>query len=122
METVRPEEVGFSSVRLRRIDDRLGQLVEDGQITGAVTLVARRGRLVHFEATGLIDLEACRPMPRDAIFRLASMTKPVTITAVMMLFEEGHFLLDDPVANFLPDFAHTKVFVRETCSGYFQHS
>jgi CubicO group peptidase (beta-lactamase class C family) len=117
METVRPEEVGFSSARLRRIDDRMRRLVEDGQIAGAVTLVARRGRLAHFEATGLVDLEARRPMPRDAIFRLASMTKPVTVTAVMMLFEEGHFLLDDPVADFLPDFAQTRVFVQETAEG-----
>jgi CubicO group peptidase (beta-lactamase class C family) len=117
METVRPEEVGFSSARLRRIDDRMRRLVEDGRIAGAVTLVARRGRLAHFEAAGLLDLGARRPMPRDAIFRLASMTKPVTVTAVMTLFEEGHFLLDDPVADFLPEFAQTRAFVRETADG-----
>lgn len=117
METVRPEDVGFSSARLRRIDDRMRRFVEEGRIAGAVTLVARRGGVAHFAATGLLDLEARRPMERDAIFRLASMTKPVTITAVMMLFEEGHFLLDDPVADFLPDFAQTKVFVRETATG-----
>ena len=117
METITPEDVGFSSARLRRIGDAMRRLVEDGTLAGAVTLVVRRGRVAHFEATGLMDLEARRPMERDAIFRLASMTKPVTVTAVMMLFEEGYFLLDDPIADYLPEFAGTKVFVRQAGDG-----
>jgi CubicO group peptidase (beta-lactamase class C family) len=82
-----------------------------------VTLVARKGKVAHFGATGVMDVTSARPIQRDAIFRIASMTKPITCTAVMMLFEEGHFLLDDPVAAFLPEFAATKAFVRETTKG-----
>jgi CubicO group peptidase (beta-lactamase class C family) len=117
MEAVRPEDIGFSSARLHRIDDVMRRFVDEGKIAGAVTLVARQGKVAHFEATGLMDREARRPMERDAIFRIASMTKPITATAVLMLFEEGHFLLDDPVAEFLPEFGRTKVFVRETAQG-----
>ena len=117
MEAVRPEDVGFSSARLQRIGNAMRRFVDEGTIAGAVTLVARQGKAVHFEATGLMDLEARRPMERDAIFRIASMTKPITAAAVLMLFEEGHFLLDDPVAGFLPEFGQTKVFVRQTSHG-----
>jgi CubicO group peptidase (beta-lactamase class C family) len=117
MEAVRPEDVGFSSARLQRIDHAMRRFVDEGKIAGTVTLLARQGKVAHFGATGLMDLEARRPMDREAIFRIASMTKPITATSVLMLFEEGHFLLDDPVAEFLPEFAHTKVFVRETDHG-----
>jgi CubicO group peptidase (beta-lactamase class C family) len=112
-----PEDVGFSSARLRRIGATMRRFVDEGKIAGAVTLVARHAKVAHFEATGLIDQEARRPMERDAIFRIASMTKPITCTAALMLFEEGQFLLDDPIADFLPEFAQTKVFVRETAQG-----
>jgi CubicO group peptidase (beta-lactamase class C family) len=114
VETVRPEDVGFSSARLQRIDNAMRRFVDGGTIAGAVTLVARKGKAVHFEATGLADLEAGRPMERDAIFRIASMTKPITVTAALMLFEEGHFLSDDPVAGFLPEFGQTKVLARSS--------
>jgi CubicO group peptidase (beta-lactamase class C family) len=117
MEVVTPEDVGFSPVRLRRIGEGMRRYVDEGKIAGAVTLVARHGKVAHVEATGLMDREARRPMERDAIFRIASMTKPITCTAVMMLFEEGRFLLDDPVAEFLPELAQAKVFVRETAEG-----
>ena len=117
IEAVRPEDVGFSSARLQRIDDSMRRLVNEEKIPGAVTLLARRGKIAHFEAIGLMDVEARRPMERGAIFRVASMTKPITVTAVMMLFEEGHFLLDDPISNFLPEFATTRVFVRKTAQG-----
>jgi CubicO group peptidase (beta-lactamase class C family) len=117
MDSVAPEDVGFSSTRLRRIGDTMRRFVGDGKLAGAVTLVARQGRLANFEATGQMDAEAGRPMELDAIFRIASMTKPITVTAALMLFEEGHFHLDDPVADFLPEFAQTKVFVRETANG-----
>ena len=117
MEAVRPEDVGFSSARLQRIDDAMRRFVDEGKIAGVVTLVARQGKVAHFGATGLMDLEARRPMEREAIFRIASMAKPITATSVLILFEEGHFLLDDPVAEFLPEFKQTKVFVRQTDHG-----
>jgi len=117
IEVVVPEDVGFSSERLRRINDALRRLIDQGKIAGSVSLVARQGGVVHFQAAGLMDIEARRPMERDTIFRIASMTKPITCTAVMMLFEEGHFLLDDPIADFIPEFGLTKVFARETADG-----
>lgn len=117
MESVRPEDVGFSSARLQRIDDAMRRFVDGGKIAGTVTLLARRGKVAHLAAAGLMDVEARRPMDLEALFRVASMTKPITATSVLMLFEEGHFLLDDPVAEFLPEFAHTKVFVRQADHG-----
>jgi CubicO group peptidase (beta-lactamase class C family) len=117
LDVVKAEDVGLSSVRLRRIDAAMRRFADEGKFAGVVTLVARRGRVAHFEAAGLIDREAGRPMERDAIFRIASMAKPLTCTAAMMLFEEGRFLLDDPIADFIPEFASAKVFERETAIG-----
>jgi CubicO group peptidase (beta-lactamase class C family) len=105
----KPEDVGMSSNRLRRIHDAIQRHIDAGEISGAVTLVARRGRIVHFEAHGLMDLESKRPMTKDAIFRLASMTKPITGVAVMMLVEEGKIRLSDPVSRFIPEFRNSKV-------------
>jgi CubicO group peptidase (beta-lactamase class C family) len=85
--------------------------IDQGELAGTVTLIARRGRVVHFEAQGLMDIEKKIPMRTDAIFRLASMTKPIASVAVMMLFEEGHFLLDDPVSKFIPEFKNPQVAV-----------
>lgn len=104
-----PEEVGLSADRLKRVSALVQRYIEKGEIAGAVSLVARRGRIAYFEAQGVSDLESKKPMETDAIFRLASMTKPVTSLAVMMLHEEGHFLLDDPVSKFLPEFKNPKV-------------
>jgi len=95
--TAAPEEVGLSSERLRRIDKVMQQYVDERLIPGAVTLVARRGKVAHFEALGMMDIENNKPMQKDTIFRLASMTKQITSLAVMMLYEEGHFLLSDPM-------------------------
>jgi CubicO group peptidase (beta-lactamase class C family) len=78
-------------------------------VSGAVTLVARRGRVVHFEAAGYKEVESKAPMTTDTIFRIASMTKPIASVALMMLYEEGHFLLSDPVSKFLPEFSDMKV-------------
>jgi CubicO group peptidase (beta-lactamase class C family) len=117
VEVVSPEAIGFSSARLGRIGDTMRRFVDEGKLAGAVTLVARRGKLAHFEVTGLADVEAKRPMERNTIFRIASMTKPITSVATLLLFEQGHFLLDDPIADYLPEFAQTKVFVRETERG-----
>jgi CubicO group peptidase (beta-lactamase class C family) len=112
-----PEHVGFSSARLRRIDDTMRRLIDTGKIAGAVTLLARRGQVAHHAAYGQLDVQTGQPMQCDAIFRIASMTKPIVAATVMMLFEEAHFLLDDPIAGFIPEFAQTKVFVRETNGG-----
>jgi CubicO group peptidase (beta-lactamase class C family) len=85
------------------------QYIDGGQITGAVTMVARKGRIAHFEAQGLMDVEAKTAMRKDAIFRMASMSKPVTGVAILMLMEEGKLRLTDPVSRFIPEFKNTKV-------------
>ena len=109
--TTSPEEVGLSSERLGRINKVMQQYVDEKLIPGSVTLVARHGKVVHHEAIGLMDIEKKKPMQKDTIFRLASMTKPITCLAVMMLYEEGHFLLSDPISKFIPEFKNPKVFV-----------
>jgi CubicO group peptidase (beta-lactamase class C family) len=105
----RPEDVGFSGERLLRIGSVVQRYLDSGQLAGAVTLVGRRGRVAQFEAYGFMDLEAKTPMRRDAIFRIASMSKPVTGVAIMMLAEEGKLRLTDPVSRFLPEFKTMKV-------------
>jgi CubicO group peptidase (beta-lactamase class C family) len=100
-----PEQVGMSSERLQRVNEVVKRHIDAGDVAGAVTLVARRGRIVHFEAAGYKDLESRTPMPKDAIFRLASMSKPITAAAIMILVEEGHVRLSDPVSRFIPEFA-----------------
>lgn len=104
-----PEDVGLSSERLGRIHEAIERHIDAGNITGAVTLVARKGRIAHFEAHGLMDLDAETPMRKDAVFRLMSMTKPVTAVAVLMMLEEGKIRLADPVSKFLPEFAEMQV-------------
>jgi CubicO group peptidase (beta-lactamase class C family) len=100
----KPEEVGFSSERLQRVHDAVQRHIDAKELSGVVTLVARRGRVAHFEAQGLMDIESKKPMPKDGIFRLASMSKPITGAAVMMLIEEGKIRLTDPVSRFIPEF------------------
>ncbi len=102
-------DVGVSRERLLRIDQMIDRRIEARDIPGAVSLVAIDGRIVHFEARGQLDLESRKPMPKDAIFSLASLTKPVTAAAVLMLVEEGRLRLTDPVAEFLPEFKDLKV-------------
>ena len=106
---VAPESVGMSTDRLRRIDTYIQEYIDTNQIAGAVTLVARRGEVVHLEAQGWRDKEAGQPMTTDTIFEMASMTKPIVSAALMMLFEEGRFLLDDPISKWLPEYADHKV-------------
>jgi len=105
----RPEEVGISSVRLQRLIDSLRADIDKGALPGAVALVARRGKIASFDALGYRDREAGSRMAADTIFRVASMTKPLTSVAAMMLAEEGRLLLTDPVAAYLPEFAELKV-------------
>ena len=102
--TPKPEEVGFSSERLQRVHEAVQRHIDAKEVSGVVTLVARRGRVAHFEAQGLMDIESKKPMPKDGIFRLASMSKPITGAAVMMLIEEGKIRLTDPVSRFIPEF------------------
>jgi CubicO group peptidase (beta-lactamase class C family) len=110
--TGKPESVGLSSERLDRIGAAVQRSVDDKRIAGAVTLVIRRGHVAWFKAQGMSDREAAKAMPTDAMFRICSMTKPITSVAVMMLYEEGKFLLDDPVSKYLPEFKDAKVYVK----------
>ena len=105
----RPEEVGLASARLREATDLLYRFVTERKIAGAVAAVARRGKLVYLEAVGSRDLETRAPMTDRSLFRIYSMTKSVTAVAVMMLFEEGRFGLDDPVSKYLPEFTSVRV-------------
>jgi CubicO group peptidase (beta-lactamase class C family) len=109
--TARPEAVGLSAERLRRIGDMVRRNIDAHRIPGAVTLVARRGRVVYFEAEGDSDLESKTMMGKRTVFRMASSTKPVTAVAILLLLEEGKLLLTDPVSKFLPEFKYMKVAV-----------
>jgi CubicO group peptidase (beta-lactamase class C family) len=105
------EDVGFSTERLQRVHEAVARHIEAKDVSGAVTLVARRGKTVEFEAQGLADIESKKPMMKDSIFRLASMSKPITAVAVMMMLEEGKVRLTDRVSSFIPEFKSMKVAV-----------
>lgn len=105
----KPEDVGLSSPRLQRIRDTLQADVDKGAVPGAVMLIARRGQIASLEALGYRDREDGAVMRPDTIFRIASMTKPVTSVAAMMLAEEGKLLIADPVSRYIPAFANLKV-------------
>jgi CubicO group peptidase (beta-lactamase class C family) len=109
---VEPEEVGMSSERLGRIRVAMQRYIDKKLVPGVVSLVARRGKVVHLDAVGYRYVEEKLPMTTNTIFRIASMTKAITSVALMMLFEEGHFLLSDPVSNWIPEFAEPKVAIR----------
>jgi CubicO group peptidase (beta-lactamase class C family) len=117
MNVVTPESVGFSSDRLGRITTAMQGYVDAGQLPGVITVVARRGQVVHFECQGMMDVEAGKPMRPDAILRMFSMTKPITSVALMMLFEEGRFLLGEPVSQYIPEFQECKVYAGTTETG-----
>ena len=105
-----PEEVGFSAERLERIRPAMQNYVDDGRIPGFLTVVARHGKIVHFETIGMRDIENNRHIEADTIFRIHSMSKPITSVAVMILYEEGYFQLDTPVSDFIPEFENMKVY------------
>lgn len=109
--TAEPEAVGMSSERLQRLDRVMQGYVDRDEVAGVVTLVARHGKVVHFSALGERNVESGSPMTHDSIFRIASMTKPIVSTALMMLYEEGYFQLRDPIAKWLPEFADMQVAV-----------
>jgi CubicO group peptidase (beta-lactamase class C family) len=110
--TAKPESLGFSSDRLERIGTTVQKDIDDKRIAGAVTLVIRHGKVAWFKAQGMADRENNKPMHTDAIFRICSMSKPITTVAVMMLYEEGKFLLEDPISKYLPEFKNPKVYVK----------
>src|SRR5271167_4875242 len=106
-----PEDIGLSSPALARLGKVLSNEVASGRVPGAVALIARRGRIAYFESFGRRDPAGGAPMARESIFRIYSMTKPIVSVAAMMLWEEGRFLLSDPVARYLPDLKDLKVAV-----------
>ena len=107
---VAPEQVGLSATRLDRVRKWMHRWVDSGRLAGMVTVVMRKGELAFAETVGKADVERNRPMRPDTIFRIYSMTKPLTSTAIMMLYEEGHFQLDDPISKFIPAFANPRVY------------
>jgi CubicO group peptidase (beta-lactamase class C family) len=107
----KPESVGVSSKRLERVRAFIQEYIDTNQIAGAVSLIARKGKVVHFEAQGWRHKEENQPMQKDTIFELMSMTKPIVSTALMMLWEDGKFLLDDPISKWLPSYANKMVMV-----------
>jgi CubicO group peptidase (beta-lactamase class C family) len=107
----RPEDVGLSAERLQRIGELVQRHIAAGSFSGAVTLVARNGRIVHHEAYGLMDLASKKPMVKDGIFRIMSMTKPVIGVAVLMMMEEGKVRLQDPISKFIPEWRDMTVAV-----------
>jgi CubicO group peptidase (beta-lactamase class C family) len=111
--TVKPESVGLSEERLRRIHDTVQAHMEARDISGAVTLVARKGKIAHLEAHGLMDNDAKSAMATDSIFRIFSMSKPVAGVAILMLMEDGKVRLNDPVSKFIPGFKGMKVAVAQ---------
>jgi len=104
-----PSELGFSAARLENLDHFYAEKVQRGELAGIVMLIARHGKVVHFRALGSADIQKHAPMQRDTIFRLYSMTKPLTSAALMMLYEEGRFQMGDPLSKYLPEFAHLRV-------------
>lgn len=107
--TAKPEEVGLDPTALKRLSGVLSQRVASGHIPGAVALVARHGKIAYHESFGRLDPASDRPMATDAIFRIYSMTKPLVSVAVMMLWEEGRLLLNDPIGKYIPAFNDTEV-------------
>jgi CubicO group peptidase (beta-lactamase class C family) len=111
------KKAGFSKTRLARINSVMQRYIDENKFAGILTMISRRGRLVHFEPFGLQDMAANKPMAEDTIFRIYSMTKPITSVAAMMLYEEGHFHLHDPISAYIPAFKEVQVLVRPGFAG-----
>jgi CubicO group peptidase (beta-lactamase class C family) len=109
VQTIKPEEIGLSTERLQRVHEVIERHIDAHDISGAVTVIARKGRLAHLEAHGLMDLDSKKPMSKDSLFWIASMTKPITGVSILMLVEEGKIRLTDPVSKFIPEFRGIKV-------------
>jgi len=104
-----PSSAGVSAERLQRLDQFIQSYIDQNKFNGAVGIIIRDGKIVYHKALGYYDVQSKIPMKKDNIFRIASMTKPIISVAAMMLFEEGKFLLDDPVSKFIPEFKNPKV-------------
>ena len=115
--TASAESVGFSSDRLRRLEAFAARLVEEKRLAGVTTLLTRHGKVVHTSTVGKPDVSQGVPLKRDAIYRIASMSKPVTGVAMMMLYEEGKWRLNDPVSRYIPQFAKLQVVTGENADG-----
>jgi len=111
--TAKAENVGMSSERLARLPEGMKALVDNGKLAGVVTMVSRHGKVVEFDATGKRDIASNAPMQKDSIFRIYSMSKPITGVAMMLLFEEGKWQLNDPVSKYIPEFANLKVYATD---------
>ena len=111
-----PKEVGLSAERLNCIDKVMNDYVAKGKIPGAVALIARHGKVAYFKSFGNMDMETNKAMPQNAMFRIASMSKAITSVAVMILYEEGNFLLTDPVSKYIPEFKNPKVVMKSPTS------
>ena len=107
--TAPPAEVGLSASRLERLAAGMQQMVDDGKLAGIVTMLARHGKVAFVNAVGVQDVDSETPMSSDTIFRIYSMTKPITGVAMMMLYEEGKWRLNDPISKFIPELANLKV-------------
>ena len=117
LQMVQPELVGMNSQRLQRVTDEMQKFVDVGQLAGVVTIAARDNKIVHFEAVGSRDIESGDAMSKDDIFRIYSMSKPITGVAMMILYEEGKFKLSDPVEKYIPEFKDLQVAAGEDASG-----
>jgi CubicO group peptidase (beta-lactamase class C family) len=115
--TATPESVGVSSERLKRLEAGMKRVVDDKQIAGIVTLLERHGKVVYSNAVGLKDVRKPDPVQKDSIFRIYSMTKPLTGVAMMMLYEEGKWRLEDPVSRHIPEFARLQVYTGQNADG-----
>ena len=115
--TTTPEAVGFDSARLKLMDDYMAKVVADGRVAGMTTLLARHGKVVEFKTYGKASLATGQAMPKEEIFRVYSMSKPLTGTAMMILFEQGKWRLDDPVTRYVPEFKNLKVMVEADKDG-----
>jgi CubicO group peptidase (beta-lactamase class C family) len=111
-----PKELGLSSERLNRIDSVMNYYVKNGKMPGMVAMIIRHGKVGYFKSFGMKDIEEKKEMSNDAIFRIASMSKAITTVAVMTLYEEGYFLLTDPISKFIPEFKNLKVVMRSPSS------
>ena len=114
----KPEDVGLSAEKLARVGPAVQTLVDEQKVAGAITIVARRGKVVYFEPVGKRDIDSGEPMERDTILRFYSMSKPITSVGVMMLVDDGKIKLDDPIAKYLPEFKGVRTFVRANGDGF----
>ncbi|SVC76476.1 uncharacterized protein METZ01_LOCUS329330, partial [marine metagenome] len=109
--TIDPESVGLSSQQLKLMTTTVQTFVDQGKLAGVTTMVVRKGKVAHFETYGFRNKESAQPMTQDTIFRIYSMTKPITSVAVMLLHEQGKLQLDDPVSKYMPELKDLKVYV-----------